>query len=337
VSDDIMLQTEKQQKAIDEIEQSRVILTPGQIVLKQFMRNKLAIAGLITIVVMALFCYIGPYFSPYGETELFYLNTATGEEIRMSDKEAISGNKDIVLNVKAKPSKEHWLGTTELGCDVLTRLMYGGRISLMVGFIVVTIEIIIGVVMGCIAGYYGKWVDMLLMRLVEILNSIPFIPLMLIISSVLISWDVRPAKKIYYTMFILGLLYWPGVARFIRGNVLSLREMEYMQAAEATGLSVRRKIFGHLIPNLMPLIIVIATMDLGGVIITESTMSYLGIGVSAPYASWGNMVSSVTNDTVMRYCPYIWVPPGICILLTVMAFNFVGDGLRDAFDPRMKR
>jgi peptide/nickel transport system permease protein len=337
MSDDMMVQTNKQQQAIDELERSRVILTPGQIVMKQFMRNKLAIVGAIVIIFMVLFCYVGPLFSPYGETELFYLNTATGEEIRMSDKAGISGNEDVILNIKSSPSKGHLLGTSELGCDVLTRLMYGGRISLMVGFLVVALEIVIGVILGCIAGYYGKWVDMLVMRAVEILNSIPFIPLMLIISSVLISLEIPPAKKIYYTMFILGLLYWPGVARMIRGNVLSLREMEYMQAAEATGLKVRRKIFGHLVPNLMPLIIVIATMDLGGVIIAESTMSFLGIGVAAPYASWGNMVSSVTNDTVMRNCPFIWVPPGLCILFTVMAFNFVGDGLRDAFDPRMKR
>ena len=337
MSDSATVQTNKQQQAIDELERSRVILTPGQLVMKQFMRNKLAIVGAVVIIFMILFCYVGPLFSPYGETELFYLNTATGEEIRMSDKEGISGNEDVILNVKSPPSREHPLGTSELGCDVLTRLMYGGRISLMVGFLVVAIEIVIGVILGCLAGYYGKWVDMLIMRMVEILNSIPFIPLMLIVSSLLISLEIQPAKKIYYTMFVLGLIYWPGVTRLVRGNVLSLREMEYMQAAEATGLKVSRKIFGHLIPNLMPLIIVIATMDLGGVIISESTMSFLGIGVAAPYASWGNMVGSVTNDAVMRNCPYIWVPPGVCILLTVMAFNFVGDGLRDAFDPRMKR
>ena len=337
MSDDITIQTNKQQQAVDDLEKSRVILTPGQIVMKQFLRNKLAIVGAVIIVFMIIFCYAGPLFSPYKETELFYLDTSNGQEIRMQDKDLISNNDNIILNIKSKPSKDHWLGTSELGCDVLTRLMYGGRISLMVGFLVVAIELLLGVVLGCVAGYYGKWVDMLVMRLVEILNSIPFIPLMLIVSALLISLEISPTKKIYYTMFILGLLYWPSVARMIRGNVLSLREMEYMQAAEATGLRVTRKIFGHLVPNLMPMIIVIATMDLGGVIITESTMSFLGIGVGAPYASWGNMVSSVTNDIVMRNCPYIWIPPGMCILLTVLAFNFVGDGLRDAFDPRMKR
>ena len=160
---------------------------------------------------------------------------------------------------------------------------------------------------------------------------------MLIISSLLISMKISPSVKIYYTMFIMGVIYWAGVARMIRGNILSLREMEYMQAAEAAGIRTSRKIFRHLVPNVMPLIIVMATMDLGGVILMESTMSYLGIGVSAPFASWGNMVSAVTNDAIMRNFLNIWVPPGLCILLTVLAFNFVGDGLRDAFDPRMKR
>lgn len=322
------------QQAIDELEKSRVILTPGQIVLKQFLRNKLAIVGVVVLVFMALFCFVGPVFSPYSETEIFYIDAQTGEEIRMTETERI---KDAVLNTRANPSAAHLLGTNEMGQDVATRLMYGGRISLMVGFVVVVLEMLLGVTLGCVAGYYGGKIDTIIMRLVEIFVSIPFIPLMLIISSLLISLKISPAVKIYYTMVIMGIIYWAGVARMIRGNTLSLREMEYMQAAEATGIPTRKKIFKHLVPNLMPLIIVMATMDLGGVILMESTMSFLGIGVSAPYASWGNMVSSVTNDIVMRKCWFIWVPPGICILLTVLAFNFVGDGLRDAFDPRMKR
>lgn len=318
----------------EDITAGQVFLTPGQIVRRQFLRNRLAVVGLVALAVIAVFCFLGPVFVPYTQTEVFYMDEETGAELRMDELEA---NPNAILYTKAAPSKSHWLGTNEMGQDMLARLMYGGRISLMVGFVVVVVEMLLGVTMGGLAGYYGKWVDMVVMRLVEMFVSIPFIPLMLIISSLLISLKVSPQYKIYYTMFIMGVVYWAGVARMIRGNILSLREMEYMQACEATGISVRKRIFKHLIPNTMPLIIVMATMDLGGVILMESTMSFLGIGVGVPYASWGNMVSSVKDNVIMRNCPWIWIPPGIMILFTVLAFNFVGDGLRDAFDPRMKR
>ena len=328
------IQPLRHQQAIDELEQKQVILTPGQLVMQRFLRNKLAVLGICVLVFMTLFCFLGPVVYPYTETELFYRDSVTNQEIRMYETEKLSS---AILDTKAPITLNHILGTDEMGRDVFARLMYGGRISLMVGFVVVIVEMLIGITLGGMAGYYGGKLDMIIMRLVEIFVSIPFIPLMLIISSLLISLKVSPQIKIYYTMFIMGVIFWAGVARMIRGNILSLREMEYMQAAEASGISTSRKIFRHLIPNVMPIIIVMATMDLGGVILMESTMSFLGIGVSAPFASWGNMVSSVTSDVVMRIYPNIWIPPGVCILLTVLAFNFVGDGLRDAFDPKMKR
>ena len=178
---------------------------------------------------------------------------------------------------------------------------------------------------------------MIIMRLVEIFNSIPFIPLMLIISSVLFASGVKPQHKIFWIMGIMGVLYWAGVARLVRGQILSLRELEYMQAAEATGIRTSKKILKHLIPNVMPIIILIATMDIGGVILTESVLSYLGVGIAWPFASWGNMVDVVKQSVILKNYINIWLPPGICILLTVLAWNFIGDGMRDAFDPRMKR
>ena len=219
----------------------------------------------------------------------------------------------------------------------MTRIMYGGRISLTVGIVVVFIELVIGVLLGGIAGYYGGVVDMIIMRMVEIFNSIPFIPLMLIIASVMFAASIPPQHKIYYIMAVMGILYWAGVARLVRGQILSLRELEYMQAAEATGIRTSRKILKHLIPNVMPTIILIATMDMGGVILTESVLSFLGVGVAFPYASWGNMVDVVNQSVILKNYINIWLPPGICILLTVLAWNFIGDGMRDAFDPRMKR
>ena len=334
MSEEIKNNPSAQPDKMEALEENQLFMTPGQIGARQFFRTKLAVFGLVVLIFMALFCFVGPLFSPYGETEIFYLNPETGEEVYMTDSQAVANS---ILNAKAKPSLAHPLGTNESGHDVLTRLMYGGRISLMVGFVVVIVEMLLGVTMGGIAGYYGGKVDMVIMRLVEMFVSIPFIPLMLIISSLLISLKVSPQDKIYYTMFIMGIIYWAGVARMVRGQILSLREMEYMQAAEATGIRTSRKIFRHLVPNVMPVIIVMATMDLGGVILMESTMSFLGIGVGMPYASWGNMVQSVNDNVIMRNFMNIWVPPGLCILLVVLAFNFVGDGLRDAFDPKMKR
>lgn len=326
----------QQLKDQDEFEQNQVILTPGQLVMKRFLRNKLAVVGMGIIIIIALFCFIGPFFSPYGEYEIFYIDKASGEEISMTDTERINSST-VTINLKAPISGAHWLGTDADGRDVLTRLMYGGRISLTVGLCVVFVELLIGITLGGIAGYYGGKVDMLIMRLVEIFYCIPFIPLMLILSSVMMALNISPRNKIYFIMFAMGVLYWAGVARLVRGQILSLREMEYMQAAEATGIRTSKKIFKHLVPNVMPMIIVMATMDLGGIILTESTLSFLGVGISFPYASWGNMVNIVNNSIIMKNYPNIWVAPGICILLTVLAFNFIGDGLRDAFDPRMKR
>lgn len=328
------LQKRNQQEQ-DEFEKNQVILTPGQLIMKRFMRNKLACFGMGIIIAIVLFCVIGPFISPYGEYEIFYINTETGQEVRMSEGDV--GASYMGVNVKAPISSSHWLGTDADGRDVMTRLMYGGRISLIVGFGVVAVELLIGIILGGIAGYYGGFVDMVIMRIVEIFYCIPFVPLMLIISAIMLGYGISPRLKIYFIILVMGLIYWAGVCRIVRGQILSLREMEYMQAAEATGISTSRKIFKHLIPNVMPMIILIATMDVGGVILTESVLSFLGVGIAWPYASWGNMVDAVTNSVIMKNYLNIWLPPGICILLTVLAFNFIGDGLRDAFDPRMKR
>lgn len=319
----------------DKFEKEIVVLTPGQIVRKQFFRNKLAIVGLAIVAFMLIFCIIGPFFNPYGEYEIFYFDNKTGKEVRMTD-ENLSKIDAQVLN-KAAPSGSHLLGTDADGRDMLARLMYGGRISLLVGILVVAIELFIGILLGGIAGYYGGKVDMIIMRLVEIFYSIPFIPLMLIISSVMVSLGIMPKFKIYYIIGVMGVLYWASVARQVRGQILSLREMEYMQAAEATGIKTFGKISRHLIPNVMPIIILIATMDVGSVILVESVMSFLGVGIAWPYASWGNMANAVSDSIIMKNYLNIWVPPGLCVLLTVLAFNFIGDGLRDAFDPKMRK
>ncbi len=245
--------------------------------------------------------------------------------------------KTRILDTHAKPSGTHWLGTDKDGMDNLTRLMYGGRISLFIGFVVVIIELLIGVILGGVAGYFGKWIDNLIMRIVDIVICIPAMPIYIILGSIMDTNQVDAQMRIFYLMFVLGILSWPGICRMVRGQILSLREQEFMIATEATGISVRRRIFKHLIPNVIPQLIVIATMDLGSIILTEATLSFLGLGVKFPYASWGNIINAVNDSYVMTHFWFEWIPAGFLILLTVLGFNFVGDGLRDAFDPKMKR
>ena len=237
----------------------------------------------------------------------------------------------------ASPSKSHWLGTDRYGMDMLTRLMYGGRVSLLIGFIVVIIETLLGVIMGGISGYFGGWVDNLIMRLVDIFYCIPSMPIIIILGAAMDAQRVDPSVRMVYLMLILGILGWAGIARLVRGQILSLREQEFMTATEASGLSVKSRIFKHLIPNVIPQLIVNCTMSLGGVIITEATLSFLGLGVKFPFASWGNIINDVNNTHVLTTYWFIWIPAGTLLLLTVLAFNLVGDGLRDAFDPRMNR
>ena len=243
----------------------------------------------------------------------------------------------LVYDAYSSPSKAHWLGTDKNGMDMLTRLMYGGRVSLCIGFIVVIISAALGVVLGGVSGYFGGWIDNLIMRIVDIFYCIPSTPLIIILGAAMDGMRVDPQVRMLYLMLILGFLGWPGIARLVRGQILSLREQEFMTATEACGISVSRRIFRHLIPNVIPQLIVNCTMSLGSTIITEATLSFLGLGVKFPFASWGNIMNDVTNSFVLTSYWFIWIPAGVCLMLTVLGFNFVGDGLRDAFDPKMKR
>ena len=216
-----------------------------------------------------------------------------------------------VFDRYASPNKEHWLGTDTNGMDMLTRLMYGGRISLMIGFVVIIIEGIIGILIGGVSGYFGGWVDTILMRVVDVVICIPAMPLYIIIGSVMDYYKIDPRIRIYALCAILGIVGWPGIARMVRGQILSLREQEFMVATEATGVRISRRIFRHLIPNVIPQLIVIATMGLGDVILMEATLSFLGIGVKFPYASWGNIVNAVNDVYVLTNFWFVWIPAGI--------------------------
>ena len=249
----------------------------------------------------------------------------------------LQSKETYVFDTYSSPSREHWLGTDRNGMDMMTRLMYGGRVSLVIGFIVEIIATVLGVILGGISGYFGKWVDMLIMRIVDVFYCIPSMPIIIILGAAMDNTGVDPQIRMIYLMLILGFLGWPGMARLVRGQILSLREQEFMTATEACGISVSRRIFRHLVPNVIPQLIVSCTMGLGSTIIIEATLSFLGLGVKFPFASWGNIINDVNNTFVLQNYWFIWIPAGVLLLLTVLAFNLVGDGLRDAFDPKMKR
>ena len=271
------------------------------------------------------------YVTPEGKTERHTI------QMRGSNYIISTMQETYLIDMYAPPSAQHPLGTDDHGMDVLTRLMYGGRISLLVGFVVMILENIIGIIIGGVSGYFGGWVDTLLMRFVDLFNSIPYYPMMIIAGAIMDSFEVDPYVRLYMMMAIMGIMGWTGVARVVRGQILSLREQDFMVATEATGIMVSRRIFRHLVPNVMPLLIVQATMGLGGIILAEATLSFLGLGIKYPLASWGSIINSSSNIYVMTNCWYLWIPAGLLIVLTVLGFNFVGDGLRDAFDPKMKR
>ena len=325
-------------------------LSPGRTVLKRFFRSKLSVVGLVILLMLFLISFIGPVFSPWGETQpdarARELNTpeVMSKEIIyvVDDVEYIA--YDVVVewpadNVisKSNITADHWLGTDENGYDIFTRLMLGGRVSLTIGFVVIILETLLGVLLGGVAGYFGGKVDNVIMRIVDVLMCIPQLPIMLILSSMFEYMGIVDISKLYYMMGILTLLGWAGTARLVRGQILSLREQEFMLAAKCSGLSVGRKIFKHLLPNVLPQLIVTMTLGLGSIILTEATLGYLNIGAPLGTATWGTMINSAATFTILEGFPNFWIPPGICITLAILAFNFVGDGLRDAFDPKMKR
>ncbi|MGH7755642.1 MAG: ABC transporter permease, partial [Vulcanimicrobiaceae bacterium] len=228
----------------------------------------------------------------------------------------------------------HILGTDENGRDLLARLMYGARISLTVALAAVLMEIVIGTVLGAIAGYYGGWIDYAIMRMTDVFLSIPLLPLLLVLTAIVSASSSKAALGFGVIVIIIGALSWPPVARLVRASFLSLREKEFAEAARALGNRDARIIFRHLLPNAVAPIIVQATLDVANVIITESALSFLGLGIQPPTASWGNMLANAQAN--MAIAPWVAIFPGLCILVTVLSINYLGDGMRDALDPKMK-
>ena len=322
------------------------LMSPMQMVLRRFFRSKLSIIGLVMIVSLFAFCWLGPLvYTAWGPTDIDDSGklTETLRTVTYVDEDGVEHTfyqiitTELVLNTLAAPDKSHPLGTDDTANDILARLMYGGRISLTISFMAVFIITVLGVVFGGIAGYFGGIVDTIIMRVCDVLMCLPGFPILLIVGMLIDAAGVDLQYKIYWLMAFLTLISWSGTARLVRGQILSLREQEYMVAAEAMGYSTKRKIFKHLIPNVMPQLIVSMTLSLGSMILYESSLSYLGLGAPEKYAAWGTMINLANDPNILQNYFNVWGPPGICIILAVLGFNFIGDGLRDALDPKSRR
>ncbi|QKY71435.1 oligopeptide ABC transporter permease [Lentibacillus sp. CBA3610] len=281
--------------------------SPFQLAMRRFMKNKMAVISVFVIFFIIIICVMAPVFTD-------------------QDPEATN-----VLLIEQGPSDEHILGTNGQGQDNFSRLLYGGRISLIVGFSAMFFTLVIGVFLGSLAGYYGGKVDGIIMRAADIMLMLPFLVLALTIIAII--------EEITIPIFvmIIALTSWPNLTRIIRGTYLSLREQEFVHGARAIGASDIRIIIKHFIPNAIGPIIVNATLMMATYIIIESGLSFIGFGIPQPTPTWGNMISEAMNVRILREHPEAWIPPGLAIFVTVLAINFIGDGMRDAFDPKSKQ
>lgn len=272
-----------------------------QTVMRRFRAHHLAKISLVILVVVGLAALFAPVVAPY-------------------DPDAIVGT------FSGAPCKEFILGTDQIGRDVFSRLLYATRISLLVGILATVISTVIGVVLGLIAGYFGGMADMILMRFTDMVMSFPYILLVLVAAAIF-----KPG--LWSIILILGFVDWPGVARLVRGNVLSLRETNFVKGNVVAGMPLRHILFSEILPNTVAPILVYATSVMAISMLDEAALSFLGMGVQPPMASLGNMLNGAQSITVLTSQPWLWLPPGIMIVVLVVSINFVGDALRDAFDP----
>ncbi len=275
-------------------------------VARAFFRHRLAVAGLVVITLLGLAAVFAPVVVTHDPFAVDLL--AAGQP----------------------PSAAHWLGTDEVGRDVFSRLVYGARVSLSVGLVAVTIYTAIGTVLGAVSGHFGGLIDGTVQRLTDTVMCFP--PLIIIIAAVSIT-----GPSIWNVMLIIGLLTWTGTCRLVRGQFLAIREREFVEAARAAGASDPRLIVRHILPNTIAPLLVSATFGVAAAILTEAGLSFLGLGVQPPTPSWGNMINLAQSATILQTMPWLWAPPGLLIALAVLSINFVGDGLRDALDPRSSR
>jgi peptide/nickel transport system permease protein len=280
-------------------------ITLRRMIWRQFLRHRMAVISSVVLLVIVLMAVFAPLIAPY---DPYYIDATVFDE---------------------GPTPAHPLGTDRIGRDVLSRLIYGGRVSLSVGVVAVCIYMLIGTLLGALAGYYGGWVDAVISRLIDILLSFPYLMLILVLVSLL-------GPGLGNIMLVLGFLGWPQVARIVRGEFMRLRANDFVLAATTIGVSNRRIITQHILPNAMGPMLVAATFGVATAILAESALSFLGLGVQPPTASWGQMLNEAQSLTILETKPWLWVPAGMMILISVLSINFIGDGLRDALDPQIR-
>lgn len=289
--------------------------------LRRFVRHRAAMVGLVILTAIILYVVVGSIIFT----------------------EAYANRNDTSIRLQP-PSAEHPFGTDRIGRDIMARTIYGGQISLMIGLLAVLVEIVLGTFIGAVAGYYGGWIDSLLMRFTEAILSIPSLLLLLVMAKSfsdkipnIFIFGRTLSGSVVVIIVIIGLTSWMSLARLIRSNVLSLRETEFVLAARAIGVTNRRIIIVHILPNTLTSIIVAGTLGMAAAILQEAYISFLGLGVQEPTASWGNILTEAQEFQIIKDAPWYWLFPGMLILLTVLSINFVGDGLRDALDPRTQK
>lgn len=301
---DTTLRTSSQNTAMDR-SQIKEMPSPGLLAIRRFLKHRLAVIGLVVLVIIVLSAIFAPWLTQWEPNQ-------------------------VDLRARSEPpSSEHLLGTDRTGRDVLTRTLYAGRISLLVGVVAVAISVVIGAILGSIAGYFGGIWDSIIMRSTDVVMTFPAIVAILTLAAI-----VGPGVR--NIIIIIGLLNWPVPARLVRARLLSVRKLDYIHAAQAMGAPSSRIISRHALPNAYDVLIVYSSLGIATAILLEAGLSFLGLGVQPPDASWGNMLNVARNVSVLEGQPWLWIPPGMAIVLTVLAVNFVGDGLRDAFDPRGK-
>jgi peptide/nickel transport system permease protein len=269
------------------------------------MRHRLAMTGLIVFLVITLMAVFAPVVTQYDPNQI---------DLRARNQ---------------GPSMEHWLGTDRTGRDIYTRTVYAGRISLLVGVLAVAISVVIALVLGACAGFFGGLTDSVIMRFTDVMMTFP--PVVIFVA---VAAAAGPGLR--NTILVIGLLFWMIPCRLVRAKILSVRETEYITAARAIGVPTARIVRLHAIPNVLDVIIVYATLGIANAILLEAGLSFLGVGIQPPTSSWGNMLNVARNINTLESEPWLWIPPGIAIVLTVLAVNLIGDGLRDALDPRSR-
>jgi peptide/nickel transport system permease protein len=279
-------------------------MTDRNRVLKRFLKHRVAVLALIMLVLIMVIAIFAPVIERYPYEKIDLRNRASA------------------------PSAEHWLGTDRVGRDVWSRTIHGARVSLLVGFGAVAFSVSVGTLLGALAGYYGGWVDMLIMRFTDLVMTFPALIIMITLAAFV-------PRSVLTLVLIIGGLSWPGSARLVRAQFLSIRETEYVMAARCLGIPNWRIILLHIMPNAFTPLVAVITFGVGAAILTEAGLSFLGLGVPPPAPSWGNMMETARNIDVLQNLPWTWLPPAIMTVVTVLCVNFVGDGLRDAIDPRL--